>query len=302
MSAGGEGSNAGHSLIPAGAAELLADRALVGLSHSEQQTLDEMGLNVRGPFGGAECAADEYSSFDLTAAAADLAMFGVGAEALPGRVRRALDEAAERFVSERLGVALISLAGSERDDRQAGTRSRFALSNRLGWLAAAAGIALAALAWLPRVWPGVSGGDEMGRIESALGSARDVVRATWGPWELNGEGPECKGVSGEVVWSDSAQSGLMKFTGLPANADESQQYQLWIIDATRGMEQRISGGVFSARLGTTVGSRSNAGQLVVPIHAPIHVNKAAAFAITIEKSGGTWVSDMKRRVVIASVK
>jgi len=31
------------------------------------------------------------------------------------------------------------------------------------------------------------------------------------------------------------------------------------------------------------------------------VNKAAAFAITIEKPGGTWVSDMTRRVNIAPV-
>ena len=40
---------------------------------------------------------------------------------------------------------------------------------------------------------------EVEQIESALASAQDIVRAAWLPWELNGEGPECQGVTGEVV-------------------------------------------------------------------------------------------------------
>jgi hypothetical protein len=44
----------------------------------------------------------------------------------------------------------------------------------------------------------------------------------------------------------------------------------------------------------------NKGELVVPIRPAIEVQGAAAFAVTIEKVGGTWVSDMKRRVVIAA--
>ena len=94
-----------------------------------------------------------------------------------------------------------------------------------------------------------------------------------------------------MVWSDSAQAGYMTFAGLPAL--EGSAYQLWIIDAERGLAQRISGGVFNGD--------AEGGPLRVAIdETPIPVNSAAAFAVTIEKPGGTWVSDMSRRVVIAA--
>lgn len=275
-------------------AELLADRALVGLSDQEHAEL--RSLQARGASPDAD--ADGFSSLDLAAAAADLAMFsdarGTHAEPLPAHVRDALDRAAVRFVNERGGTALPELVGRDTvgAEKQRAIGTWFAAT---GWLAAAAGVALAVLAWWPRL-AGVrpeSREAEAQRIDTLLASAGDAVRSSWAPWELNGEGPELTGVTGEVVWSDSAQAGVMRFTGLPADQGASQQYQLWIVDATRGMEQRISGGVFSA---------GTASDVVVPIHAPIHVNKAAAFAITIEQPGGTWVSDMKRRVVIAAVK
>lgn len=298
------------------AAELLADRAMLGLSEAEQAELQHIGLTTRSPFGGTECAPDGFSTFDLAAAAADLAMFGVSAHPMPSRVRQALELAADRFIADQLTAGRnaqntsssqgLKLTASEPNNRGGTRTSPFVMAGGLGWLAAAAGITLAAVAWWPRL---TNTGDsplpnrpsvvtsEVEQIESALASAQDVVRATWLPWELNGEGPECQGVTGEVIWSDASQSGVMKFTGLPANSTDSQQYQLWIIDATRGMQQRISGGIFNA----SPAAASKPGEIVIPIHAPIHVNKAAAFAITIEKPGGTWVSDMKRRVVIASV-
>lgn len=120
----------------------------------------------------------------------------------------------------------------------------------------------------------------------------DTVTLAWGDWALEEEGPEVAGVQGDVVWSDSAQKGYMRFVGLPVNDPTELQYQLWIIDAERGMEQRISGGVFNA---------TTDGELVVEIDdTEIPVGEAAAFALTIEKPGGVWVSDMSRRVVIAA--
>ncbi len=60
------------------------------------------------------------------------------------------------------------------------------------------------------------------------------------------------------------------------------------------MQQRISGAIFDGSSGS--------GELYVPIDPKLTVRKAAAFAVTIEQPGGTWVSDMKRRVVIAAPK
>lgn len=125
----------------------------------------------------------------------------------------------------------------------------------------------------------------------ALRSRPDVVQVAWTDWAVEGQGPEIPGVTGEVVWSDSAQRGYMRFVNLPVNDPTKQQYQLWIIDKERGMSQRISGGIFNGGPGETV----------VEIEPRLLVNKAAAFAVTIEQPGGTWVSDMTRRVNIAPV-
>jgi hypothetical protein len=126
-------------------------------------------------------------------------------------------------------------------------------------------------------------------LAAIVETAPDLIKASWGDWD----NPEIKGVSGDVAWSDTKQCGYMRFKNLPALDAAKEQYQLWIIDS-RGMEQRISGGVFNG------GSLAKDGTLVVPITPGIQVVGAAAFAITIERPEGTWVSDMKRRVVIAS--
>lgn len=112
------------------------------------------------------------------------------------------------------------------------------------------------------------------------------VRASWTDWDS----PEVAGVRGEVAWCEDAQSGYMLFTGLPVNDPLKERYQLWIIDS-RGMSQRISGGVFD----------SDGGEVKVPIHPGIRVCGAQAFAITIERPEGVWVSDMSRRVSIAQL-
>lgn len=73
------------------------------------------------------------------------------------------------------------------------------------------------------------------------------------------------------------------------NDPKAEQYQVWLIDE-RGMEQKVGGGVFNA---------SAEGEIVVPIAPGIDVGRVALFAITIEHPGGTWVPDLKRRVVVA---
>lgn len=257
--------NASQTPMPDRVLELLADRALEGLDAAQQAELSRL-LREHG--------LAEDATFEMAAASLLQAGGAEAEEPVPESLKRRLEESGRRWCAEALrrekGAAPIRIERSRR-------------VNVLPWLAAAAGIALAVVAWWPRIQMGA--GSPSGRRARLLTTAPDAVRAPWGDWD----NPEIKGVTGDVVWSDAEQKGYIRLAGLPANDRSKQQYQLWIIDATRGMEQRISGGVFDG----------GAGEVVVPIEAAIPVKKAAAFAVTIEQPGGTWVSDMKRRVVIA---
>ncbi|MBX3322385.1 MAG: anti-sigma factor [Phycisphaeraceae bacterium] len=117
----------------------------------------------------------------------------------------------------------------------------------------------------------------------------DTVRIGWAPFDLPDNPAEKQGVSGDVVWNDELQQGFLRFVGLDPNDPNIEQYQVWIIDE-RGMEQKVSGGVFNA---------TAEGEVIVPIRPGIDVRRVALFAITIEDPGGTWVPDLRRRVVVA---
>lgn len=116
-----------------------------------------------------------------------------------------------------------------------------------------------------------------------------TVRVAWKPFDLPNNPAEQGQVQGDVVWNDELQQGYLRFVGLKVNDPKAEQYQVWLIDE-RGMEQKVGGGVFNA---------SADGEIVVPIAPGIDVGRVALFAITIEHPGGTWVPDLKRRVVVA---
>lgn len=226
----------------------------------------------------AACAADptihdELEEIELAAAAIDLALM-LDPDTIP--IRR--DEPTFLQIAEAHVAA------------KPPTRSLRLLATT-GW-AAAAVLALALLLPTrssPINTPTQPLADERARMLIANG---DCVKLEWADWDLEGQAPEIQGVTGDVVWSDAEQHGYMRFKGLPSNNPSESQYQLWIVDAERGMSQRISGGVFDA---------TDSGEVIVEINDPeIPVNAAAAFAVTIEKPGGVWVSDMSRRVTIAA--
>lgn len=243
--------------------ELLAARALDDLNDPREiaelrELLDKHGLK------------DAPDDLEAVATAAHLAMFRPeDFEPLPADVEARLLASApgreDRAVIGRIEPQFTKGFGA-----------------RLAWLAAAAGIFLAILAWLPRIGGSAPTPAE---VQAFVDSHADAVRLNWSDWD----GPEVAGVTGEVIWSDTAQAGYLRFVGLPQRPSD-EVYQLWIIDATRGMEQRISGGIFNGA----------AGELIIAIAPGLTVNQAAAFAVTIEGKGGTWVSDMTRRVVIAA--
>lgn len=117
----------------------------------------------------------------------------------------------------------------------------------------------------------------------------DTIRVAWSPFDLPDAPAEQQQVRGDVVWNDELQTGYLRFVGLEVNDPATEQYQVWVIDE-RGMEQKVSGGVFNA---------TAQGEVIVPIEPGIDVGRVALFAITIENPGGTWVPDLSRRVVVA---
>ena len=116
-----------------------------------------------------------------------------------------------------------------------------------------------------------------------------TVTIAWQPFDLPDAPAEQRQVAGDVIWNDQLKQGFLRFVGLKANDPTREQYQVWVIDE-RGMEQKVSGGVFNA---------TAQGEVIVPIHPGIDVRRVSLFAVTIEEPGGTWVPDLKRRVVVA---
>lgn len=117
----------------------------------------------------------------------------------------------------------------------------------------------------------------------------DSIQIAWQPFDLPDAPAEQRDVRGDVVWSDELQQGYIRFVGLDPNDPNIEQYQVWVIDE-RGLEQKVSGGVFNA---------SAEGEVIVPIEPGIDVGRVAIFAVTVENPGGTWVPDLSRRVVVA---
>ncbi len=266
--------------------ELAADRALGELDAAEIAEFDRY-VAEHG---------DVSRDMDYTAAMLHLTMLRrEDVQPLPAALEARLLASADQFCKTktsqapqngaRNGYASPARVTQQSAATDVAGRIRPTRQSPLPWILAAAAITIAAVGWIRPSGKVVITPQQPQLGAAAIETSPDLVKATWGDWD----NPEIKGVKGEVAWSDTAQSGLMKFSGLPALDEAKERYQLWIIDS-RGMEQRISGGVFNG----------GPGEIVIPIKPGIQVVGAAAFAITIERPEGTWVSDMKRRVVIAS--
>ncbi|MBL8761353.1 MAG: anti-sigma factor [Phycisphaerae bacterium] len=268
--------NASERNIPDRAHELLADRACFGLSREEERELRE--LLAQCP----ECLEWlEVSPHDLVAG--EVAA-GCPCEAsLPPGLRLEIE------VQARAWCRGVKLVRGESPTERAASSTRWRALALTGWMAAAACLVVA----VGLVLRGGGGGATHAEKMALATSRGEVVKAGWGPFNAldSGEPPEISGVSGEVAWSDKMQTGTMTFRGLPA-CKSGEHYQLWIIDAERGLSQRVSGAVFGC---------PGPAEIEVPIQPQLPIGKAAAFAVTIEREGGVVVSDMKRRVVLASL-
>jgi hypothetical protein len=267
--------------------DLLADRAVQGLSVGEAAELDRLL---------ADDESLEAEEFELAAAAADRA-FAAGdrGETLPRHLfeRIEADAIAAFARAEDVRPAVRVHAGSERGV-QAPMRGRGGVAGRRWGMGVAlvAALTIAALGWWEALRPPARADVEQTR--AMVLAAADHVQWSWTAWdakpaEEGGEPFAAGGVRGEVVWSTERQTGVMRFTGLPRNTPSQMQYQLWIIDPAQ--KHPIDGGVFDADCD---------GVLTVAIDPKIRVSGVAAFAITAEKPGGVVVSDQSKRVVIAA--
>jgi hypothetical protein len=262
---------------------LLGDRALVGLSEEQQTELVAL-------LGG-----EDDGSFDRAAAAIDLATAGP-LEPLPAHLAAKVEADARQTLRPSRVSARV--------------RAKNDIARWAGWMAAAACLALAAAGWWrasrtpmpvaitpaaplstgPAPVPVVPPTPTPAALREQLLAAPDAVRVEWSPTK----DPAARGASGDVVWSESRQSGFMRFHGLAANDPSKSQYQLWIFDPSQDAKTPIDGGVFDVD--------PKSGDVIVPIAAKLHVSGPTLFAVTVEKPGGVVVSKRERIVVTAAVK
>ena len=246
--------------------ELLAGRALGDLSPAEAATIDRLLL-----------ADGDDDGFDLLAARLDLALSTSPAEVVPASLRRGLETAADLFLAES-DAAAPEIAGRV-------TPSTGSAFGAMGWIAAAACLVLAVLAWVPL---GATVGSPSGSATFASVSARPDALTVGLSADLAGEQP-----IGSLVWSKADQVGVMRFEGLPVLDPSKEVYQLWIFDGSRepfnhplDIRHPVDGGVFTITGGS--------GAVEVPISAKLPVGSPVLFAVTIEKPGGVVVSDRSR--------
>jgi anti-sigma-K factor RskA len=246
--------------------ELLAGKVLGDLSDEERFEVSQMLQD--------EAFREELNALERTAAVMQIAALSEEQE-LPEVLRARLQNEARQY--QVVHPSRKSAAG-------------LTWRESLAWVGCAAALLLCLSLWNRD--GGLQGPVEapsavLARAE-LLQQATDVVQVAW----ADGTSPFNEPVIGDVVWSNTAQSGFMLFAGMPINVPTVEQYQLWIIDPGRD-DEPIDGGVFD------IGS---AGEVVIPIRAKLGVVSPKAFAITIEKPGGVVVSTQARLPLLASIQ
>jgi anti-sigma-K factor RskA len=247
--------------------ELLLDRTTGDLSAEGEAELTE--LLRRHPAIDAEAYDRMAGELAASLAASD------ARDPLPDGLFRRLLEDGEAFVGQESRAPI---------DELARRRPWIAWS---GWVAAAA----AAVGWfvaLDRAAPIVEPVAEPTVADVREGLVnRNADLLSW----TATEDPSAETASGDVVWSDLEQAGVMRITGLEANDPTVSQYQLWIFDEARDERFPVDGGVFDIP--------GEGGDVLVPIRAAVPVTKATLFAVTVERPGGVVVSDRERIVLVA---
>lgn len=169
----------------------------------------------------------------------------------------------------------------------------------LGWLVAAvACIALAVVVWQTRTAPEIEYTQTLPQQtapapglaeqrQQLIAAANDAVLKNWTDFDPK----KPLNVQGDVVWSNTAQKGFLRFQNLPVNDKNKETYQLWIFDGNQ--KNPVSGGVFDA---------NEAGEIIIPIDAGLKIQKPTMFAVTAEKPGGVVVSELGKVMAVAKIE
>ncbi len=272
--------------------ELLSDKAVFGLTDTEFAELAEL-----------EKSFPEFQDESFELAAATIGMMNLDtSEPMPAHLRTKIALDAEQFFASRKTEVPESEPKIETEDFQKtfAFEPKSSIWQWLGW--AVAGFACVALAiniWTtrqnqadiakntptPTVTPKIELTAAQER-EQFLASAKDAVIGNWG--DLDPKKP--KNVRGDVVWSNSAQKGFVRFSNLPVNDKTKQTYQVWVFD--KNQNNPVSGGTFDV---------NENGEVIVPIDSALKIQEPTMFGITAEKPGGVMVSDLKNVMAVAKV-
>lgn len=285
-------------------AELLCDRALLGLDGDERDELAALQELL---------GAGDDPTLELAAAAAHLAL--VQQDELAQMPTGLAERLEEQFEPEMLASAdapaapcrVLALPVVQAPLAQTPAPSNDAKPERAraSWpFAVAAGVAFLLGGLVGRESPrpqakrleatGLGADVQMPRPDlsaqrRALLAETDVVRIAWKATDDSA----ATGAGGDVVWSPSKQKGFMRFTGLQRNDANQTRYQLWIFDQKRDDRYPVDGGVFDIDAGT--------GDIIIPIEAKLPVLDPSLFAVTVEGPDGVVVSNRERIVLTAAI-
>lgn len=131
------------------------------------------------------------------------------------------------------------------------------------------------------------------RLADVLSDTTGTVRIALAPQT----DPLSNGLAGEVIWNRSGQNGFLRVHGLAQNNPAKEQYQVWLVDASRRAgDQAVDCGVFDSTSGFARGD-----DVYIPICAKLPVGTPVAFAITVERPGGVVTSTRERLLATADV-
>jgi len=312
--------------------ELLCDKAVQGLSAAEEAELRLLR---------ADLGMGEDDSIEQAAAAAMLAMTDTAAtEPLPAGLRSKLDakaaawcrgETAAALSSHELSIgsiefkrpAPVSVSAAPLAEVTLSFRDRVyrraqAASGAAGWAAAAAALTLAALvstrqsaepgstasrassertlldpadaAASAEVVRAVALNSPVARYDELINSGRPLVAVAAIPPTVD---PDAGEVAAEFVWEPGAQAGFLRVSGLAATTDKDRTYQAWVFDQGREEPYPVDAGTFDIP--------HDGGTWIIPVSARLPVLRPKAFAVTVERAGGTVVSAPERVLLVGQV-
>ena len=252
--------------------ELQIARILYGLTSEEQIEFDNLSQNK---------SHEQAQLLEHVIASLDVAWTDPKSMPLPEHLRKAVRSRALEELKVNLSPPVAASATASVPTVR---------SNKLPWFVAATCAAIAVMTLLStrQFQPvKVASVDVSQQRSKLISTADDLIQLKW----LKGLTP-ISGAEGDIVWSPSRQQGYMRFRGLTVNVPTVEQYQLWIFDEEQSEKTPIDGGVFDI---------NSEQEVIIPIQAKLHVQKAYLFAITIEKPGGVVVSSRERLPLMATV-